>query len=144
MSHYGLNSGVPKTLVQYLIRWCMRQISSMGRPRLSCRRYSKRRSRLNWCRRRERRGAEHGKPCKLACDLLTIRHWLENFLLRFFATSQIKRSLAHGPRVSAAGALSSRGDWRASSGAAATVWVTELAAAFETAEKPPLTEKGIS
>lgn len=24
MSHYGVNSGVPKTLIQYLIRWCVR------------------------------------------------------------------------------------------------------------------------
>ena len=23
MSHYGVNSGVPKTLIQYLIRWCI-------------------------------------------------------------------------------------------------------------------------
>src|SRR3546814_19848815 len=24
MSHYGVNAGVPKTLIQYLIRWCVK------------------------------------------------------------------------------------------------------------------------
>src|SRR3546814_10300213 len=53
---------------------------------------------------------------KCAYDLPTIRHWLENFLHRFFAISQFKRSaLPNGPKVSSGGALSPRGDWRAPS-----------------------------
>ena len=42
----------------------------------------------------------------------TIRHWLEVFITRFFA-SQFKRSaLPNGPKVSAGGTMSPRGDWR--------------------------------
>ena len=49
-------------------------------------------------------------------DLPTIRNWLEKFLFRFFETSQFKRSaIPNGPKVSAGGALSPRGDWRAPS-----------------------------
>ena len=60
-------------------------------------------------------------------DLATIARWLENFLKRFFAFSQFKRSaLPNGPKVSAGGALSPRGDWRAPSDAVADVWLTEL------------------
>jgi len=62
-----------------------------------------------------------------AYDLETIRHWLEKFLHRFFATSQFKRSaLPNGPKVSAGGALSPRGDWRAPSDSVATPWLEEL------------------
>ena len=49
-----------------------------------------------------------------AFDLATIRHWMEVFLRRFFAFSQFKRSaMPNGPKVSAGGSLSPRGDWRA-------------------------------
>src|SRR3546814_11406512 len=49
-----------------------------------------------------------------AYDFATIRKWLEVFITRFFETSQFKRScLPNGPKVSAGGALSPRGDWRA-------------------------------
>src|SRR3546814_8697490 len=48
-----------------------------------------------------------------AYDFATIRKWLEVFITRFFETSQFKRScLPNGPKVSAGGAHSSRGDWR--------------------------------
>jgi NAD+ synthase (glutamine-hydrolysing) len=60
-------------------------------------------------------------------DLRTIRRWLEVFLERFFALSQFKRSaLPNGPKVSAGGALSPRGDWRAPSDATAAPWLDEL------------------
>jgi hypothetical protein len=42
--------------------------------------------------------------------------WLDEFLWRFFQTSQFKRSaLPNSPKVSAGGSLSPRGDWRAPS-----------------------------
>jgi len=64
-----------------------------------------------------------------AYDLAEIRHWLGQFLTRFFATSQFKRSaLPNGPKISSSGALSPRGDWRAPSDASAAVWLAELAA----------------
>ncbi len=64
---------------------------------------------------------------KNAYDLNTIAHWLDRFCARFFGFSQFKRSaLPNGPKVSSAGALSPRGDWRAPSDAVATVWRDEL------------------
>jgi NAD+ synthase (glutamine-hydrolysing) len=64
-----------------------------------------------------------------AYGLSEIRHWLEMFLTRFFATSQFKRSaMPNGPKISSSGALSPRGDWRAPSDTGAAVWLAELAA----------------
>ena len=60
-------------------------------------------------------------------DLVTIKHWLEVFLLRFFQLSQFKRSaMPNGPKVGSGGSLSPRGDWRAPSDAPAKVWLEEL------------------
>ncbi len=64
-----------------------------------------------------------------AYDLAEIRHWLRAFLHRFFATSQFKRSaMPNGPKVTAGGALSPRGDWRAPSDGNARAWLAELEA----------------
>ena len=53
--------------------------------------------------------------------------WLREFLQRYFAFSQFKRSaLPNGPKVSAGGSLSPRGDWRAPSDASAAAWLAEL------------------
>jgi NAD+ synthase (glutamine-hydrolysing) len=66
---------------------------------------------------------------RTAYDLDTIKLWLERFLFRFFQISQFKRSaIPNGPKVSAGGALSPRGDWRAPSDGTATAWLDELAA----------------
>jgi NAD+ synthase (glutamine-hydrolysing) len=55
-----------------------------------------------------------------------IRRWLFVFLERFFA-SQFKRSaVPNGPKLTSAGSLSPRGDWRAPSDAKAETWVAEL------------------
>ncbi|MBN8909921.1 MAG: NAD(+) synthase, partial [Rhodospirillales bacterium] len=60
-------------------------------------------------------------------DLPTIRHWMEVFLRRYFAFSQFKRSaMPNGPKVSAGGSLSPRGDWRAPSDGNAAVWLADL------------------
>jgi NAD+ synthase (glutamine-hydrolysing) len=69
---------------------------------------------------------------KRAYDLPTIRKWLEEFLTRFFKTSQFKRSaLPNAPKVSMGGSLSPRGDWRAPSDGVATPWLDELRAALD-------------
>ena len=63
-----------------------------------------------------------------AYDLPAIRHWLEVFCKRFFA-NQFKRSaLPNGPKVSAGGTMSPRGDWRMPSDASAVAWLAELEA----------------
>ena len=61
-------------------------------------------------------------------DLPEIRRWLLVFAQRFYAFSQFKRSaLPNGPKVSAGGSLSPRGDWRMPSDASPRAWLDELA-----------------
>lgn len=62
-----------------------------------------------------------------AYDLSTIKHWLGVFLLRFFQSSQYKRScIPNAPKAGSGGSLSPRGDWRAPSDSEARVWLEEL------------------
>jgi NAD+ synthase (glutamine-hydrolysing) len=64
-----------------------------------------------------------------AYDLPTLKKWMKVFLFRFFQISQFKRSaLPNAPKVVSGGSLSPRGDWRAPSDGAATVWLEELEA----------------
>ena len=61
-----------------------------------------------------------------AYSLAEIKKWLEVFHKRFFS-QQFKRSaLPNGPKVSAGGALSPRGDWRMPSDASSRPWLAEL------------------
>ena len=67
-----------------------------------------------------------GRP---SYSLAEIRRWLEVFAQRFYAFSQFKRSaLPNGPKVSAGGSLSPRGDWRAPSDMSARIWLEDVAA----------------
>jgi NAD+ synthase (glutamine-hydrolysing) len=175
MSHYGVNAGVPKTLMQHLIRWVagtgkfdaetstvleqileqeispeLVPVAEGERPQsteekigpynlqdfalFQVLRYGFPPSRIAflaqhaWCD--EDSGewpAGMDEDQRTSYDLPTIRHWLEVFLQRFFAFSQFKRSaLPNGPKVTAGGSLSPRGDWRAPSDGNATVWLEEL------------------
>ena len=64
-----------------------------------------------------------------AYDLPTIRSWMVVFLYRFFTISHFKRSASpNGPKVTAGGSLSPRGDWRAPSDGNARLWLEELRA----------------
>ncbi|HLH66490.1 MAG TPA: NAD(+) synthase [Solirubrobacteraceae bacterium] len=64
-------------------------------------------------------------------SLEEIARWLEAFLVRFFQTSQFKRSaMPNGPKVGSGGSLSPRSDWRAPSDASAAAWLAELRAAL--------------
>jgi NAD+ synthase (glutamine-hydrolysing) len=61
--------------------------------------------------------------------LADIKHWLGEFLDRFFRTSQFKRSaMPNAPKVGSGGSLSPRGDWRAPSDGSAEAWLAELRA----------------
>jgi NAD+ synthase (glutamine-hydrolysing) len=65
---------------------------------------------------------------RIAYDTAEIRKWLEVFCKRYFAFAQFKRSaLPNGPKVSAGGSLSPRGDWRAPSDSSAEAWLADLA-----------------
>lgn len=178
MSHYGVNAGVPKTLIQYLIRWVARESGQFSAeanrvleaildteisPELipadatggiqsteqkigpyalndfflhHIIRYGQSPSKVAFLAWHAWHDAAAGEwPAgfpeakKNAYDLATIRGWLEKFLWRFFTFSQFKRSaLPNGPKVSAGGALSPRGDWRAPSDGVAAVWLEELKA----------------
>lgn len=176
MSHYGVNSGVPKTLIQYLIRWATRTNqfdpatdavleevleqeispelvpvgedgktqsteSAVGPYELNdffihhTIRWGQKPSKIAFLAWHAWHDANAGRwPAgfpesgRNAYDLATIRHWLERFLQRFFA-SQFKRSaLPNGPKVSAGGAVSPRGDLRMPSDASPEVWLAELRA----------------
>src|SRR3954447_5312747 len=60
-------------------------------------------------------------------DMADICRWLELFCRRYFAFAQFKRSaLPNGPKVSAGGSLSPRGDWRAPSDSHADAWLADL------------------
>ena len=60
-------------------------------------------------------------------EVATIKRHLKTFAWRFFKTSQFKRScVPNAPKVGSGGSLSPRGDWRAPSDAAATLWLAEL------------------
>lgn len=178
MSHYGVNAGVPKTLIQYLIRWVARDSGQFSEetnhvleaildteisPELIPEdatggiqsteekigpyelndfflhhiiRYGQRPSKVAFLAWHAWRDALAGQwPAgfpeakKNAYELAVIKDWLGKFLWRFFAFSQFKRSaLPNGPKVSAGGALSPRGDWRAPSDSVATLWQEELKA----------------
>ena len=174
MSHYAVNTGVPKTFIQHLIRWVIStgQFSAdtnaiLGtildqeispelvparedeRPQsteakvgpyslqdftlFQVLRYGLRPSRVAFLAWHAWHDAEAGEwppgfpeDKRVAYDLAEIRHWLDVFVRRFFA-SQFKRSaLPNGPKVSAGGSLSPRGDWRMPSDASAAAWLAEL------------------
>lgn len=174
MSHYAVNAGVPKTLIQHLIRWVVsaghvddatnavllrvldQEISPElvpvreGEPIQSTEdtigpyalhdfalyqvlRHGTRPSKVAFLAWHAWHDAHAGAwppawPAdrRPAYDLPTVRRWLEVFLRRFFA-SQFKRSaLPNGPKVSAGGTMSPRGDWRMPSDASAAAWLAEL------------------
>lgn len=174
MSHYGVNSGVAKTLIRHLIRWVADRelVGADATPVLKAildteispelvpakdgqiqsteatvgpyalndfflfhfSRYGMAPSKvafLAWQAWKDA-GSGHwpsGTPDaeKVEYDLETIVFWLRKFLVRFFQTSQFKRSaLPNGPKVVTGGSLSPRGDWRAPSDVSARVWLDEL------------------
>ena len=157
MSHYNVNGGAPKTLIQHLIRWVAdtnvfdahtsKTLRSVLRGEISPELipgetqqstqavvgpYELQDFNLYWL---TRYGLKPSKILFLAwsawCekyDYVTLRKWLELFLTRFF-TNQYKRSaVPNGPKIVSGGALSPRGDWRMPSDASAATWLQELRA----------------
>ena len=175
MAHYNVNAGVPKTLIQHLIRWTIGTakfpvpvletldaiLSTEISPELVpvaagevpqsteakigpyalqdftlfyVLRYGFVPSKIAFMALMTWEDPDRGEwpphfrtERRIGYDLPTIRHWMEVFLKRFFAFSQFKRSaMPNGPKVSAGGSLSPRGDWRAPSDGNAAVWLAEL------------------
>jgi NAD+ synthase (glutamine-hydrolysing) len=179
MSHYGVNAGVPKTLIQHIIRWVVSHREGVSdeaavvlqsvldteiSPELvppgpdgavqsteqSIGPYALHDFTLFHVLRRGYRPskiaflAEHawadvsagsagewppGYPEKdrKAYDRDEIVTWMRVFLTRFFGFAQFKRSaVPNAPKVSPAGSLSPRGDWRAPSDGNARAWLAEL------------------
>ncbi|WP_220451151.1 NAD(+) synthase [Nocardioides dongkuii] len=174
MSHYTVNAGVPKTLVQHLIRWVisthqfeaetdevLQEIvgqeitpeliptredelpqsteSSVGPYSLQdftlfhVLRYGQRPSKIAFLAWHAWHDADTGgwppnypDDRRVEFELAEIRRWMDVFIRRFFA-SQFKRSaLPNGPKVSAGGTMSPRGDWRMPSDASPAAWLADL------------------
>ncbi|MCW2849921.1 MAG: synthase [Marmoricola sp.] len=177
MSHYTVNSGVPKTLIQHLIRWVVdsEQLGGSGdevnllltgivgqeitpeliptregeKPQSTesslgpyalhdftlfhVLRFGFRPSKIAFLAQHAWSDATTGEwppnfpeDNRPAYALADIRSWLEVFIRRFFS-SQFKRSaLPNGPKVSAGGTMSPRGDWRMPSDASPAAWLAEL------------------
>ncbi|WP_295791245.1 NAD(+) synthase [uncultured Microbacterium sp.] len=178
MSHYSVNPGIPKTLIQHVIRWVISagelsadtiavlrdvldtEISPELVPAGQDGRMQSTEDRIGPYNLHDftlyhvmRFGFRPSKIAFLAVhawsdpdagtwppgypeggrpsyDLATVARWLEVFLQRFFGFAQFKRTaIPNGPKVSPAGSLSPRGDWRAPSDGNARAWLEELHAA---------------
>jgi NAD+ synthase (glutamine-hydrolysing) len=175
MSHYNVNGGVPKTLIQHLIRWVISSgqfepdvdevlqsvVDTEITPELvpvgedekiqsseatvgpyvlqdfslyQVLRYGYRPSKVAFLAWHAWRDADAGHwplgyplDKRPAYSLAEIRSWLQVFVKRFYSFSQFKRSaMPNGPKVSAGGSLSPRGDWRAPSDMSARIWLEEI------------------
>ncbi len=175
MSHYNVNGGVAKTLIQHLIRWVAERglVGEAAVPTLHAilateispelvpagadgaiqstqsivgpyalndfflfyiSRFGLKPSKVAFLAHQAWGDAARGdwpqglpEAERVAYDLATIKGWLRKFLIRFFQTSQFKRSsVPNGPKVVTGGSLSPRGDWRAPSDSSARAWLDEL------------------
>lgn len=150
MSMYGVNAGVPKTLVKEIVRWKASLCDEKTRETL-----------LDICDtpispelvpgaqitedivgpyelhdfflKHIREGESPSKILLYACnafdgiyDKETILKWLRTFIRRFFS-QQFKRScMPNGPKVGSV-SLSPRGDWRMSTESRPDLWLADLA-----------------
>ncbi|XHS78236.1 NAD(+) synthase [Burkholderiaceae bacterium UC74_6] len=155
MSHYNVNASVPKTLIQYLVRWVAEtgQLGNVDAQVLIDVLETEISPELVPGSMQSTEGAigpyalndfnlyytlRYGySPRKIAFlqrhawggeqTLAEIKRVLRIFVSRFFKGSQFKRScVPNAPKVGTGGSLSPRGDWRAPSDSEATVWLAEL------------------
>ena len=155
MSHYNVNGGAPKTLIQYLIRWVadsklfdtatsqtlIKVLEGEISPELIpgaapqstqavVGPYELQDFNLFYL---TRYGLKPSKILFLAWnawrekyDYATLKKWLALFITRFFANQYKRSAVPNGPKIVSGGALSPRGDWRMPSDASAAVWLAEL------------------
>jgi NAD+ synthase (glutamine-hydrolysing) len=155
MSHYNVNGGAPKTLIQYLIRWVadsklfdattsqtlIKVLEGEISPELIpgatpqstqavVGPYELQDFNLFYL---TRYGLKPSKILFLAWsawrekyDYATLKTWLNVFITRFFANQYKRSAVPNGPKIVSGGALSPRGDWRMPSDASAATWLNEL------------------
>ncbi|MFB3925811.1 MAG: NAD(+) synthase [Syntrophales bacterium] len=173
MSHYNVNVSVPKTLIQYLIRWVAdsvifdentsRILRDILETEISPELVPYRDGNLQktesvigpyelldfftfytvrfgylptkigfmaYCAWRDKNTGtwpdipEHKRN---RYTIGEIKHWLEEFLFRFFKTTQYKRScIPNGPKIGSGGSLSPRGDYRAPSDSEPAIWLASV------------------
>ncbi len=155
MSHYNVNAGAPKTLIQHLIRWVaasdmfgadasktLNRIAegaispelipgeTVQRTEAAIGPYELQDFNI-YCL--TRYGFAPSKALFLAWtawgekySYTELRSWLELFLKRFFANQYKRSAVPNGPKLVSGGALSPRGDWRAPSDVSAATWLAEL------------------
>jgi NAD+ synthase (glutamine-hydrolysing) len=156
MSHYNVNASVPKTLIQYLVRWVAEtgQLGGATDPQVLIDVLETEISPELVPGGMQSTEAAIGPyalqdfnlyhalrfgyaPSKIAFlqrhawggeqKLAEIKRVLRIFVNRFYKGSQFKRScVPNAPKVGTGGSLSPRGDWRAPSDAEATVWLADL------------------
>ncbi|MCX8253885.1 Glutamine-dependent NAD(+) synthetase [Beijerinckiaceae bacterium RH AL1] len=175
MSHYNVNGGVPKTLIQHVLRWVVEEglfaadvgttltrilateispelvpVAAGETPQSTeakvgpyelqdfnlyyTLRYGFRPSKIAFLAHHAWGDVAAGawppgfpQERRRAYDDAAILKWLEVFVRRFFAFSQFKRSaMPNGPKVTAGGSLSPRGDWRAPSDGNSAAWFADL------------------
>lgn len=156
MSHYGVNAGIPKTMIQEILRWAARNplfadlaevLTSILETEISPELIP------------NVEGA--GQPTEAfigpyELQDFTLFHvlgegfgpskilflqqaawgdkysreelvkWLRVFFTRFFQSQYKRSTLPNGPKVMAGGSLSPRGDWRMPSDARAEAWLDEI------------------
>jgi NAD+ synthase (glutamine-hydrolysing) len=177
MSHYNVNASVPKTLIQFLLRWAVetdqfgaeagrvlaavvdtdispelipsdpngdgpeqRSEATVGPYELQdfflyhVLRFGNRPSKVAWLAHHAWGDRTRGAWPDLIPEerrheylLEEVEQWLRVFLMRFFQTSQFKRTaVPNSPKVGSGGSLSPRGDWRAPADGNAAAWLAEL------------------
>lgn len=152
MSHYGVNAGLPKTMIQHLIRWVgehrspeLQQIlrsildteispelipgATLQSTQAVIGPYELQDFTLYYLL---RHGfgprkilylAEHAWPKYSRAELLK---WLKVFHRRFFSNQFKRTAIPSGPKIMGGGSLSPRGDWRMPPDALASAWTTEI------------------
>ncbi|MGE0596371.1 MAG: NAD(+) synthase [Hyphomonadaceae bacterium] len=155
MSHYNVNAGAPKTLIQHLIRWVaasnlfdanasdtlLRVLDSEISPELIPGEtpqstqavvgpYELQDFNLFWI---TRYGLRPSKVLFLAWSAwrdkysyAELRKWLALFLERLFRNQYKRSATPNGPKIVSGGALSPRGDWRMPSDASPAAWLDDL------------------
>lgn len=153
MSHYGVNAGLPKTMIQHLIRWVgehrtpeLRAVlddildTEISPELVPGKALQSTQAVIGPYELQDftlyhllKNGfgpakifylASHAWPEYSEAELIK---WLRVFHRRFFANQFKRAAVPNGPKLMGGGSLSPRGDWRMPSDAASSRWMAEIA-----------------